>query len=106
MAVTTVQEILQQVASVDPSRLESLDVVVLLHLSGEGGGRWTVTVADRAIKIEEGEPASPNLTLSMDARDFVAMYGGELSAMAAFMQGRLKIDGDMTLAMRLQGILT
>ena len=106
MAATTAQEILQQVANVDPSRLEGLDVVVLLDLSGEGGGRWTLTVADRAIQIDEGETASPDLTLSMDARDFVAMYAGELGAMAAFMQGKLRIDGDMSLAMRLQTILT
>jgi putative sterol carrier protein len=34
------------------------------------------------------------------------MSNGELNAVAAFMQGRIKISGDMSLAMRLQSILT
>jgi len=34
------------------------------------------------------------------------MANGELNAMAAFMQGKIKISGDMSLAMRLQSILS
>jgi len=46
------------------------------------------------------------MTLSMAAQDLVALSNGELNAVAAFMQGRIKVSGDMALAMRLQSILT
>jgi acyl-CoA dehydrogenase len=42
----------------------------------------------------------------MDAQDLVALANGELNAMSAFMQGKIKVSGDMSLAMRLQSILT
>jgi putative sterol carrier protein len=104
MSDTIVQEVLGRIGA-DPSRLEGISGVILFDLSGEGGGKWTVTIADKGVKVEEGETASPNVTLSMEAQDFVAMSRGELNPVSAFMQGKIKVSGDMSLAMRLQSIL-
>jgi putative sterol carrier protein len=106
MAITTVQDVLDHISHVDRAKIEGIDAVILFDLSGEGGGKWTATLADGEAKVEEGETASPNMTLSMDAQDLVAMATGDLNAMAAFMQGKIKVSGDMSLAMRLQSILT
>jgi putative sterol carrier protein len=106
MAITSVQDVLDNIGRVDKSQIEGLDAVILFNLSGEGGGTWTATIADGTIKVEEGETATPGMTLSMDAKDLVALSKGELNAVAAFMQGRIKVTGDMSLAMRLQSILT
>jgi putative sterol carrier protein len=105
MAVTTVQEALQGITSADPAKFEGIEAVILFDLSGEGGGKWTLKLAEGKAELEEGETTSPSMTLSMAAQDFVAMANGELNAMAAFMQGKIKIAGDMSLAMRLQSIL-
>ncbi|HEY75542.1 MAG TPA: SCP2 sterol-binding domain-containing protein [Thermoflexia bacterium] len=101
-----VQEFFQRLAGLDPARLQGFSGVVLFDLSGEDGGKWTVTFSTDGIKVEEGETTTPDLTLSMDARDFLALSKGELSPMNAFMQGKLKVSGDMSMAMRLQNILT
>ena len=45
------------------------------------------------------------MTLSMAGQDLVALSNGELNPVAAFMQGRIKVTGDMSLALRLQNIL-
>ena len=106
MAITSVQGVLDNISRVDKTKIEGLNAVILFELSGEEGGKWTATLADGEVKVEEGETASPSMTLSMDAQDLVAMSNGELNAVAAFMQGRIKVSGDMSLAMRLQSILT
>lgn len=106
MAVTTVQEAFESIASADPAKIQGINGVILFDLSGKGGGKWTLTLEDGEAKLEEGETTSPSMTLSMDTQDFVAMSNGELNAMAAFMQGKIKVTGDMSLAMRLQSILT
>jgi putative sterol carrier protein len=106
MAATNVQELLENVTHVDPAKIQGINGVILFELSGEKGGKWTLTLADGEAKLEEGETASPSVTLSMDAQDLVAMSKGELNAVSAFMQGKIKISGDMSLAMRLQSILT
>ena len=106
MAITSVQNVLDNISRVDKTKIEGINAVILFDLSGEEGGKWTATLADGEVKVEEGETASPSMTLSMDAQDLVAMSNGELNAVAAFMQGRIKVSGDMSLAMRLQSILT
>ena len=106
MAATTVQEVFDRMGDLDPSKIQGLDAVIVFELSGEGGGEWTLTVKDGTVAVKEGAADSPSMTLSMDGQDFVAMSNGELNATAAFMQGKIKISGDMSLAMRLQSILT
>jgi putative sterol carrier protein len=44
-------------------------------------------------------------TIKMDFGDFTDMIGGKLDGMTAFMTGKLKIEGDMGVAMKLQSIL-
>ena len=100
------QEFFQRLTGLDAERLKGFSGVVLFDLSGESGGKWTVTFSTEGVKVEEGETATPDLTLSMDAQDFLALSKGELSPMNAFMQGKLKVSGDMSMAMRLQSILT
>jgi putative sterol carrier protein len=102
MAATPVQEALENIRNADPARIGDIDAVILFDLSGDGGGQWTLKLASGSIELEEGETASPSMTLS----DFVSMVNGELNAMAAFMQGKIKVSGDMSLAMKLQSMLS
>jgi putative sterol carrier protein len=44
-------------------------------------------------------------TLQLSMSDFVDMVEGRLNAMNAFMGGKLKVLGDMSVAMKLQTIL-
>lgn len=37
--------------------------------------------------------------------DFLALFNGELNPMMAFMQGKIKVKGEMALALKLQTIL-
>ena len=53
-------------------------------------------------KGDPGEPA--NLTLLADANDWVKIMTGQMDATAAFMQGKLKIKGDMGLAIKMQSM--
>jgi putative sterol carrier protein len=82
----------------------SLRATFQFNLSGEGGGDWTVTVADGTCAVAEGKADKPNITIGMVADDFVKMVEGELSPVTAFMQGKIKLQGDMNLAMKLQEI--
>ncbi len=88
--------------SVGPEKLTGIDEIVLFDLSGEGGGQWTVTIANGQLGVAEGSEVTPTVTLKMTAADLTSLLNGDLSPMAAFMQGRLKVEGDMSAAMRLQ----
>jgi putative sterol carrier protein len=51
----------------------------------------------------EDKEAQCTIKVSLD--DFIAMGKGELDAMTAFMMGKLKVSGDMGVAMKLQKVL-
>ena len=51
----------------------------------------------------EDKPADTTVTVSWD--DFIAMSEGKLDGMMAFMQGKLKIAGDMMIAQKLAPLL-
>lgn len=54
--------------------------------------------------MREGE-AEADCTLTADADTFEAILNGDLNPTTAFMGGRLRVDGDMGMAMRLAGSL-
>jgi len=72
------------------------------RLSGEEGGDWSVTIADQKCSATPGRIEEPDVTISMEAADFIKMVRGELQPIVAFMQGKLKLQGDMNKAMQLQ----
>ena len=55
--------------------------------------------------VGKGGHEAADATLTMTSANFVKMFNGKLSSTTAFMTGRLKIDGDMMLAMKLEKII-
>ena len=69
---------------------------------------------DQGVVYIDGKQSPPTVTnddkdadctLKMDFSDFADLIGGKLDGMTAFMTGKLKIEGDMGVAMKLQTIL-
>ena len=67
----------------------------------EGDG--TVMVDSDGARSGDGDA---DVTLSADQATFEEILSGDLDATSAFMQGRLKVDGDMGTAMRLASALS
>ena len=76
--------------------------VIQFNLTGDGAGQYHVAIKDGACTVGEGAHASPNMTMTMAAQDYVDMISGKLNGQMAFMSGKLKIAGDMSLAMKMQ----
>ena len=97
------QQVLQTLSeSADAEKLKGMDATILFDVSGEDGGQWTVTIDNGQVDVEEGTTESPTITVEATAQDLKALIKGELNPMAAFMQGKLKVKGDMSMAMQLQ----
>ena len=70
-------------------------------IGGEGGGTWSAVIKDGACTVSPGAGTNPNLTLQMAAQDWLDMLSGKQSGQMLFMSGKLKVKGDMGLAMKL-----
>jgi putative sterol carrier protein len=86
----------------DPSKIGSLNATYAFDLDGDN---YHIVLKDGQGEAGAGEPADPNITITMKSDDFVDLATGKLDGTMAFMSGKLKIKGDMGLAMKLQGLL-
>ena len=68
------------------------------------GDQGVVMLDGTAQKVtEEDGPADTTIKIAWD--DWQALSNGSLDGMTAFMQGKLRVEGDMSNAMQLQGVL-
>lgn len=66
-------------------------------------GEGTVRIDETGASASE---ADADVTLTADAETFQAILEGEQNATAAFMTGKLSVDGDMGMAMKLGAVLS
>jgi putative sterol carrier protein len=102
MADITVQQlILNHEKAFQPEKAPGVEAVIQYHLTGEEGGDWIITLHEGTCKVAEGIADSPKMTLTADAREFRDILLGKMDGMMAFMQGKIKLSGDLNLAMKL-----
>lgn len=85
-----------------PEKAAGMRAIIQLDLSGEGGGSWQLKIDDGKLATEQGAAASPDLTLGMEANDYISLSRGEVNPMTLFMGGKINLQGDMGLAMKFQ----
>jgi putative sterol carrier protein len=83
------------------SAAEGVTAVYQFDLSGNEGGQYQLHIAGQTCRVSPGLHSSPDVTLRMVGEDCVAILDGRLSGVSAFLSGRLKIEGDLGLAMKL-----
>lgn len=88
-----------------PDYAEGVNAVFQFDLSGDEEGTYQVGLSEDDNFIAEGEQEKADCVLQMSSDDFVKMANGKLNGTQAFMTGKLKIKGNMGLALKLQSIL-
>jgi putative sterol carrier protein len=84
---------------VDASKTAGMTNSYLFEI--EGAGTWKVDVADGAVKVTEGG-SDADVTIRASSETFSAIASGEQNPTTAYMSGKIKVDGDMGAAMKLQ----
>jgi len=87
-----------------PESAAGMDAVIQLRLSGDDGGEWYIVIRDQKIQVSPGVTPNPRLTLNASSQDILKILTGQMDGMRAFMQGKLKVSGDMSLAMKLTNL--
>ena len=77
------------------------NATIQYDVAGDGGGTWNAVIKDGACTVTPGAATNPNLTVQMTGQDWLDMLSGKQSGQMLFMSGKLKVKGDMGLAMKL-----
>ena len=86
----------------DPTR--AADLTASYRFDIDGAGSWHVDVEKGAVTVAESqEPA--DCVIATDEQTFLAVVGNEQSPMGAFMTGKIRVEGDMGLALRLKDLV-
>ncbi|XP_005154911.1 hydroxysteroid dehydrogenase-like protein 2 [Melopsittacus undulatus] len=87
--------------------VRSTQGVFQFELSGDEGGTWYVDLKTKGGNAGSGKPPlKADVIMSMSSTDFVKMFTGKLKPTLAFMTGKLRIKGNMALAIKLEKMLT
>jgi putative sterol carrier protein len=101
MAETTVKgffEGLSDKLGAKPEKIAGMSCVYQFRVTDAA---WNVKLADGKVAVAEGEASSPNCTITMAEADFLDLVSGKLNGQMAFLTGKLKVAGDMGLALKL-----
>jgi putative sterol carrier protein len=96
---------MQKKMGANPAKLAGLKGVFQFDIGGADPGVYSVAMDDGKAAVSEGASSAADITISMASNDFADMVEGRLDAISAFMGGKLKVKGDMMLAMQLQSLL-
>ena len=89
----------------DPSKIAEFNGVMTFKITGDNGGEWSLDIKDSVLNVIEGGPEKPDILVTMKSPDFVNFINGKLNGQMAFMTGKLKVKGNMQLAMKLNTLL-
>jgi diacylglycerol O-acyltransferase / wax synthase len=74
-------------------------------VKGETPSKWVVDISKYPGTVTKGDAEKPDATFSVEEEHLLKIAAGKLDVQTAFIQGRLKVDGDFDQAMKLAKIL-
>jgi 3-ketosteroid 9alpha-monooxygenase subunit A len=93
-------------ASFDPGAAGSRAFVIQYDIEGVAGGTFHVQVEGGHCRAFEGAAAAPDVCVAVSDADWLAIRHGTLNSARAFMAGRLRVSGNMKLAVSLGSIFS
>ncbi len=97
----TVAEIFEAMPTVfNANAAAGLNKTFQWNITGEQAGVYGFRVHDGACELIPGGIENPDVTFTVSDQDWIALTEGKLDAQSAFFSGKLKIAGDMGLALR------
>lgn len=93
-------DVIDEAVKLLAEKMSGVDIggTVKFDIEGEGA----IMVDDSGVRAGDDEA---DVTLSADPETFQGMMEGDTNPTSAFMTGKLKIDGDMGMAMKLASAL-
>lgn len=84
---------------------QEIEGMIQFDITGPSGGQWTVDCSSSPVRITTGETPSSSCRIEISDSDFVRLMSGELSPQIAFVTGKLRVQGDLSVALKLGKLL-
>lgn len=107
MSVADFFSAINAAASKDPERATAIDCIYQFNVSGDGGGTYALNLKPGVTSDFLSTEPNPDAqcTIVVTGEDWAAIVAGEMDAMTAFMSGKVKVEGDLSQAMKLPKLM-
>lgn len=86
----------------NPDAAKEIGAKLQLNIAGDGGGNWFIDCTDSP-SVSEGSPGGADVTIDIAEDDFQKLIENpQQNGMQLFFAGKLKVQGNQMLAMKLQ----
>jgi putative sterol carrier protein len=84
----------------DANAATGITKTIQWNITGDDPGVWAFQIVDGKGNLIKGGVENPDTTFTVTSKNWLAIAEGKLDSMKAFMTGKLKVKGDMSLAMK------
>lgn len=103
--MTTIRETMENLPNIfKPEKAKGWNRVILFDLAGEEPCKWTLKIQDGVATMEEGETATPKLTILGNSEHLVQMFTGEVPPMKLVNAKLVKMKGPMMDSIAFSGL--
>ena len=75
---------------------KKVNSVVQLNVTGSQAGQWNAVIKDGNVTVAKGIHPAPELTITADTADVLAVADGKLDPTQALMQGKAQVKGNLS----------
>lgn len=105
LSINETWQFIEKALNENPEHIKGMATTYGFELSGEDGGSYGLTIVNGEAKVSTGVLEEADCTLSMSEKDFKKLLVGKLNATASYMMGKLKVNGSLGLALKLESLL-
>jgi putative sterol carrier protein len=84
-----------------PEKAVGIDSIIQFKFTGSEVSEWYLVIKDGKCEVTKGVHSEPKMTMTVDADSYIKISSGELDATMAFMKGKVKVNGDMNIALKM-----